>query len=759
MIVWFARLALAQDPVPVEAIVAPEPSPELLELRATLEALQQTHDRTASEVEVGRRELGRVRVLLESAAILLDDRQPFESRTAAADTLADTGDPRAVPILRAGARDRDPEIQLASATAALRLDSPAGLEVVHVVLVDEFAPKDTRTVLIQRLANHGTDAAGEMLFAVSSDRDVPARVRAAALDELDERYPEILARHGGRPSVVDPFAGLLFVAANGVAGGVLLSSVGSWGQLDDGATIGGVGGTAVGLIGGTLYAVSRPVSSGQALAYASGVGWGYTYGRWTTGATLGSLKYVGWEERERIQDVGRAYGALGVLGGMGLGAYAVARDPTPADVLEIDLAGYLGSAIVLGATDLVGYRPPPEDPSSTFPRTTVASTSEGTFTGAFPLTPYETYKDAAFQRRAASSLVGGTIGLVSGALLLPQWEVEGKDLLFAGVIGGQAAWLGNYGPPLVGADRSTLAGYIRLPWNAAMAGGLLTAELVDVPAGRSLSTAWGSVTGDALGAGLPMVLGYDDERSVASWMVPVGALGTVGGLLAHPVVAPTGGDAVMVGVGTSIALSEGLMVGLALDDLGALADSGQAPGLMLTAAGAAGVGLYGLSAVVDPRADRMLALGSAAAWGTFYGALVPAAVGATEAASWLLPASATSAAATVGIGLAMRAENGLEPRSTVIPQLAAASGATLGALSAGVGSADGQDAAIGGLVGATVGFAVGAAIEVGTAHAPATTAGIRWSPRLPGIWTPLVQPHLGADGSMGAVAGVQAVGW
>lgn len=214
----------------------------------------------------------------------------------------------------------------------------------------------------------------------------------------------------------------------------------------------------------------------------------------------------------------------------------------------------------------------------------------------------------------------------------------------------------------------------------------------------------------------------------------------------------------MIGVGTAIAASQGLLVSYALSDLGALADSGQTGGAALTATGATGIALYGLSSVLEPRVDEMMVLGSAAGWGGFYGSLVPIAVGAEEgSAAVLLPTSLVSAAATIGAGLAMRPEGGLAPAKTVIPQLTAASGATLGVLSAALGSPDGADAALGAVIGATAGFGIGVGIEASRPNATKVSA--RFAPKLPGAWMPLLQPRIAEDGSFVAVAGVQAVGW
>jgi hypothetical protein len=272
--------------------------------------------------------------------------------------------------------------------------------------------------------------------------------------------------------------------------------------------------------------------------------------------------------------------------------------------------------------------------------------------------------------------------------------------------------------------------------------------------GRSLSAAWTSVAADALGSGIPMLAGAT-RSGTAAVAIPVGVLGTVAGVAAHPYLRPTPGDAAMVGVGTTIALTDGLLLGAALSEVGAL-DDRQVPGLALTLGGATGLGLYAIGGAVEPGTDQMALLGTGAAWGAFYGALIPVGLGlGDDDAAWLFPAAGGSLAATVGTGLAMR--SGLAPSDTVVPQLAAVGGAALVSLGTASVADGGTAPAIGAVVGATLGFGVGAALDDRPARAARTP--VARLPRIPGTWLPSVRPHVAPDGSVTAVAGVSATGW
>ncbi|MEQ1507278.1 MAG: HEAT repeat domain-containing protein, partial [Myxococcota bacterium] len=339
MVVWSVAAAVAAEPAPaaapvpeapaqVPAVPAPAPPDPAAASGAApeappvdpLQAAQALADRDAA-IRVAER-LDR---LLSLATTVTDDRWPTPVRLGAASELAKIDDPRVVGILRGAVADRDPAFQQGVAVAALTSRDPAAVTVPERVILDPLAPREVQTALVAALGDHGTAAAGQALFDISGAEVVPARVRSLAVRTLSDRYPEVLERLGGAPSVVDPFGGALFVGANAVVGGVALSSVGVWGQFDAGTAIGAVGGAAVGIGGGAVYAGTHPLTFGQGLTYASGVGWGLTASLWTTTAIHGGWQTI--RNDAAVAGPAAAYRALGVLGGAAVGAIAMRSEP------------------------------------------------------------------------------------------------------------------------------------------------------------------------------------------------------------------------------------------------------------------------------------------------------------------------------------------------------------------------------------------------------------------------------------------------
>lgn len=746
--------AVAAEPEPGDVVPEPAvaPNAEADALRAALQELEAAHARAVDDATAAVR-LGEV---LDAATVLLDDRQDPDARVAAAARLAADGGDEALVLLRAAARDADPEIRLAVARAALEADGPGSVEPARLVLLDPMNPKPTSLAVVEALGDDASDDAGRVLWDVTGTRQVPARVRSEALDTLSARYPDLLAGLGPQHTVVDPLGGVAFVGASGLAGGILLSSVGVWGRFDGAEVIGAIGGSAIGIGGGIVYAGSSPLTSGEGLAFASGVSWGLAAGALGTTTAYGGWRWIDTYSSGAVEG-GAALRAIGVGAGAGLGAWALSKDPDPWDVLEFDTATYLGSAVVLAGTGLAFYRPPPETTFSFTPRT---STFAETVPTRAPFGPsaYWDYRRTSSQWLAGSTLIGAGLGATGGLLLADRWQLDWNDAAFAFTLGLEGAWIGTWTPAAVEVDDTDLKGSIRLPWHLAAIGGLVISEVQPVSFGRTGSTAWVAASGNALGAGLPLLAANEDETAIARVMVPMGAAGTVAGYLLHPSIEPTAGDWTMIGVGTSLAAAEGALFGTGLDDLGVWVDEApQISGLTLTATGVTGLGLWGLSAAVDPKADDMVLIGAGALWGGFYGLLVPVATGSEDTDAWTLIPATTVAVGALGTGLAELPAIGLRPRSTLVPQLSAVSGATAGALFAAMLSDETDAVALGAVIGSAAGFGVGAGIEVARPKRR-TTAGLTL-PRLPGTWMPSMSAYGGVDGQPVPTAGVAAHGW
>lgn len=692
------------------------------------------------------------------ARVLLDDRATDAERIDAVRALAAQPDP--VWLLRAAARDRVPELQTAIVDTVARHPSPEGSALLGWIVADGATPRPVRGHAVDTLAGVDGPEAGAVLYTLASDRDVPGDLRMRAREALRAHHAELLATRGDPRPVTDPVGGLAFVGAWGVAGGVGLEAVGEWGRFDGGPVVGAIGGSAIGL-GASGYAVSRtPLTAGQGLAQLSGTAWGLAAGLWASDAALGRPRSWGldtWAEppttdrtltpydtysytyyepyvpipRDPWQrDAAAAFRLAGVGIGSGLGLLWAAGAPDAADVLEIDLATYLGSAVALSGTALAVWRPP---------------------TG-----PTRDDLEARYRQQQildASNLGGAALGMGLGVALHDRWQLDPEDVGYATVLGLEAAWVGLALPPAVGVDADDLKGTVRLPWNAAMAGGLALAELHPMPWTTTAVTAVGAGAGNALGAGLPLLAGADDDAVVNGVMVPVGIVGTAAGTLAAPWLDPQEGDWAMTGVVTGMATYNLGGVGMAAD-----LDGGTNAGLMLVGGGSAAVAGLTAGRFAAPDPDDMLVLTSAAAWGSFYGILTPiAAFPDLDGRYPILVAAGAADLVVGGTALALSDAVGLTPRDTVVPQLLGLTGGTVGALATGLGTGDAQAVAAGALGGATLGLVGGGLLAARSDRAGQQA---RHVPRidLPGHWRPTVAPTV-VDGHSGVYVGVEGVGW
>jgi len=703
----------------------------------------------------------------EYGAALLDDRRPAAERAAAAAGLADLGGEEVLWILRAAARDRVPEVQIAAMKAAARFEGPEAVGVLSWVLGDGASRKSERSAALVLLAEHGTEEAGAALYAAASDRRVPSFLRVDATEALTLHYPQLLAARGEPRTVVDPFGGGALVLANGLAGGVALSSVGVWGRFEGSEAVGAIGGGAIGVGTGVAYVGARPLTTGQGLAYASGVSWGLALSAWTTSAVHGPWVWIDDRSRGDAVDFGAAYRLVGVTGGAALGAWWMSKDPVGWDVLEVDLAGYLGSAVVLAGAGLLVWdpEPPPWDADEYRTYYDYDYDYDYDYTGTYGDRNDEIAADRAWRRNhlaeskilAGATIGGAAIGLTTGALLRDAWQLDPEDGVYAATLGLEAAWVGNWTPDALGYDDRYSKGTVRLPWNAAIAGGLALAEVHPMSLQTTAVTATTAVSGNLLGAGIPLMIDHNDEQLMAQVMVPVGIVGTVGGNLAAPWLDPGEGEWMMVGVGSGLAAAHGPLVGGALVDYSGF-DYDQMGGLTATLAGVTAPSLLAVGHYADPRVDDMLAVGAAAAWGQAFGFATPYALGGEGPVGGLLLATAvTGDVFALGMALALTEPVGLEPRDTLWPQLGGVVGGSVGALGAAMFSAAGEDVALGGVIGSGAGI-VGTSLF--TATRPSTASNrVSLGVAQPGRWSPLVTADLGPDGRPVSRYGVRITEW
>lgn len=678
---------------------------------------------------------------VEHARVLLDDRAPDDVRAAAADALATTGDAGVIPFLRAAARLRDPEVRAAALRAAVAFDHPDAVALGEVVARDELAPTSVRLAAMDLLRDVQREDAGRVLFAIADERASNAAIRRHAREAFEQGYPQLAAAMQAPRVPVEPIGAAAGIVANGVAGGVLLSSVGTWGKLDEAEAIGAVGGGLIGLGTGWLYTTAQPVSDGQGLTYASGVGWGLSSGLLAQWAIV-PRDHPDIGDRTR-RNVGAGLRVLGTAGGATVGALAMRSDPDPVDVLEVDLAGYTGSQIGWGISRLALGQDPDYWSSG------MSSDDIG--------------RDLARRDRIRtfSTLAGAGVGLGLGAAVRRDWDLEPGDALMAAVVAGESAWIGGWMPEVLDlADEPD--GHIHTATHLGLGLGLGLTALGETPPRRGAMAAYGAVAGNALGAGLPMLASKNaTSQDISRVMVPMGAAGTVGGALLSEWLDPSAGDWSMVGVGVPLIAAEAGAIGVVLDDRGVL-DGVQPGGLGLVAGGTAAAGLMTLGHFVEPEPGDMALLGASAAWGGWYGVMLPLALDLElSEADHVLFTTVTADVFLAGGGVLISPLVDLEPKRTLGPQLGGVAGATLFALGTGLATDDGQAVTGMALVGSTVGLGTGAVASELWRKKRGTRTTTAALPRLrvPGEWAPTAAPVVLEDGSTVLVFGVTGVGW
>jgi hypothetical protein len=712
------------------------------EVRAQIAVLRARLEEQTALTEVEAAEHERLRLLLDDASVLLDDREAEADRLDAALRLGERGDVDALPFLRAAARARSEPVQVAAVRAAAALDDAS---LASDVLYEHGLFYSARKAAIEALVSLQRREAGERLWAAANDRKLWRTLRRDAAAGFEQGYPDLLAELGPPQTASDELGFTAGVLANGVAGGVLLSSIGTWGRSDEAVVIGAIGGTAVGLGTAVLYTRQRPVTAGQGLRYASNVAWGLTAAGLASGFTYNET----WDLRGRERaNLSALYRAVGVGVGAGLGMTRLGDDIDPVDVIESDLSGILGLALAVSITDLAWSTPSGVRPNRW-------ACDEWDLDEPEPkVCRHRDLRDISLW---SAGMVGAAAGLGIHAAVREGWALQPEDLLFASVVGGEAAWIGGWLPETVGSE--TRAAHATTPLTAGFATALLASAYRPVGPGISAGMAWGALLGNTGGYGVASLAGAHYEARIAS-MLAAGAAGTVAGGFAGAHLAPTPGDMAMLAIGVPLVTAEGAAIGYYLDEKGWIS-SEQNTGLWLTSFSASGVGLTALATQVDPKPGDMVFLGTAAAWGVWYGVMTPLALQLPgEPEDGALAAALSGNTFLLLGGLALLHPLDLDPRKTAVAQVSGVAGATAGALAVAMASAEAEHVAAGAVIGSTVGLVGGAFLTPWVESKLERKRQVSLRPRLrvPGTWAVQLLPTVQEDGQPGLYAGVTAVG-
>lgn len=742
-----ATPAAGAGPVADPAAAPADVAAQMLEALAAQVAAREA-GKLATEME-----LAALRQQLDDASLVVDPAAASARRREAMERLSRDGGDRALPFLHAAVRDPDPEIGADAVRAVGTMSTAAATSVARDMLQDEGLSPALRLAAVAALQAQASSAAGDALYAAAADTQLSGELRRAALASLEAGWPALLAERGRPSTGGSGWGAMVGTVGNGLAGGVILSSVGAWGQSSTATVIGAVGGGAIGAGTGLVYVLSEPVTLGQGMRYTSSVVWGLTGAQLVNQALLGpgydpARTAAEEERRDNIAALSRT--VLTAAGGV-QGAMRMAHDPNANDVAESDLAGYLGAQVGAGAVDL-------------------ALGNQGDCI-------YESRDSEEFfvedctgrvrwQRvRAGAALGGATGGLALAAWTREAWDPSRTDLAFASVV---ATELGVVGAALPRAlDVRVDRGNFRTAFHAGGAIGLAAAHPMALEWQSPALGLWGGMLGNGLGAGVPLLAGATDDPQILWPLIGVGLAGTGAGLVLGPQAVVGSGDMAMMALGLGVGTLEGAAIGGVLEDAGIGWTGRQTAGLALTAGTASAAGLTLLSQRVEPQLANMVFLGSAAAWGSWYGFLTPMGLGLEGTTADALLTTTLVGDAFLLAGGILVAPNivGLDPKDTTLAQLGGVTGATLGALGAAMATERRQTVALGAVIGSATGMLGGglATALMADSGGARTAASFRhlgplggWDP--PGRWSTQVAPAAMEDGSTGLSLGLRVDG-
>ncbi|MFT5585561.1 MAG: hypothetical protein ACI9VR_003153, partial [Cognaticolwellia sp.] len=689
---WMCALAQAQEvsqPVVEETWTEPEPAAQAqmaLEAALALQVeLAAQQAQVAQLQQVLSKQGAASQELLDAAALALDPAEKTADRMVALKVLADSGNPAVMPILRAASFARSAALRNEALRLAFLISEEDGVALANFVVNSSQLNTSARNQGIAALENAGMDGAGHALVKISRNEGLPRSLRTKAGDAASRAYPAIVEASGPAVGSSDELGVVAFTLGNGVAGGVMLGSVGVWGQSDAATAIGAIGGSMIGVGTGLTYGLTNPVSEGQGARYATNVGWGLV------GAELTNAWLVNWDNEQNTRALVRV---VGVGAGAGLGWSRIKHNPSLDDSIEMNVAGLVGMGLGVSAYNLAIY------PSQ-------VDCNQGQNCGA------EQY-DIWDRNRFGATLGGAALGIGAQTVLRSQFDPQGNSYALAALVSGEAALASGllHSSAAQRSDEQSRVDVTSLSLFAASAGfggTLIATEFYPVSGEQLGLSAWGTALGNGLGGGLPLLVNAKPENILAGMAVG-GSLGLAGGLASHKLLDMSGGDLAMHMVAVPIATAEGLLLGQYAVAKNPDFETQQGIGLMLTAGGVTGLASTAISPFVDPQAENMAFYGSSALWGAWFGTLVPIAFVPDGDPEGLLLTSALGIDAGVATGIGLVAL-GVEPRQTVRPQLVGIGGATMGAMVVALSTDNGQSVAAGAVVGSLLGIGAGSLWE------------------------------------------------
>lgn len=712
----FVCAALAQDPETEVDPVLQEAQDVARALAEQIEALSAELEAAQNEANASAEDVARLQALHAAALTLADAGSTPEERAQAANTLAEAGE---TTFLLHAAMSRD--ARLARAMLAPLSDHGHFDALGQIVRSNSYA----RDGVIRVLVRAEDPAAGQVLLGIADDPALGRGFRSDAVDGLKEAYPELL--EGKEIDSTASGVGVVsMVGGTGLASGILLSSVGVWGGSEEAIAIGAVGGSLIGAGTGGFYGVTRNVSTGQGLRYASDVSWGLTSSELLTQVVLDPWPIQrDYQANRKRQNKAAAIRAVGTIAGAGIGLNTMnTRDPDPHDVVGSNIAGVGAMQVGMGIVDM-----------------TLEQGQTDCYAWEGGQSNCDVYKRW-YRSRYAAGLAGSAVGLGTTTLVREQWDPSFRHHVFSGLFAVESTWATMWlheqsktsAIPEDALFRTTAAGSVLI--GEGLAHGL------DIQTHQNLGAIYGILAGNALGAGLPMAFGAT-EGSIQKTMIPVGIVGTAAGVGLAGRAKFEPGDVTLITAGTPILTAQVAAYGGYANATTPGFNGEQVAGMALTTAALSSAGLGLISQKTSPKSLDVGVIATSAAWGTWFGVLTPIAMELDgDSSTLLLTGAATSQAFMVGTAGVIYGLD-VQSRRLLVPQLGAVGGASLGSLGASL--ANPEHAAKGAVIGSVVGFAGGAIFELN--RSPQLTER-SFTPR---------RPHLRIPGQFGFAAAPTAL--
>lgn len=612
---------------------------------------------------------------------------PGKGRLARLETVASSGDPRAVgPIAYVARRDAENALRLRAVDLLGIFPAAEAESALTALLHDSLEEVPFRARAIEALSRRGTPSAGETLLALAGDPGQPSSLRRAARDAVVAHFPGLAPRLQNVHVPVESSGRGLLTLGGAAFGSYSLGLVGSLSREDSAAmVIGGVGGLVIGGAAAYLVGSSRDIGQGEALHLLGAGLWSFPVGYFA--GTLTGGPNLNCDRACRAIMLGTHLAALG-------GSW-LARDhlrPSVSDNIEINGMTIASFMMMRGALDI------PEPAGDKRPAAALLALAPAAgFIGSSFLAErmHLTAPVAVLSLFAAAE--GAIVGTLLGDAWLPSFANRGP-----------------LGQPSVSDHRGVAIEGTRLLTAGLALGGVLASSAFWQPSASDVALiSYSMLAGNVLGGGIPMLAAGHDGRKAGQIAAGLAgpAFAVAGGLLANRLDWKLDvGDMVFVGLGGAFALWQGAGWSAFAEGRGHVPDSWRLWGGPLTVTGLGLMGLMAGAQKLELSGWRVSWLYSGAAWGAWLGGFGSHVFGG-DGYDTLAAALGGSAAGLAASALMLSPVFDVSPNTLAWASVFGVAGATVGSMVAVFGfglDSPGRPIATANVIGSSLGLVGGA---------------------------------------------------